>query len=975
MATKNIEAGLRIVTDVAQALADLRALREEQRKLKSEAASTATGSAGGAGQRPSGTSGDPAAAVRQVSQAERDAAAARRQADREALQAARQLASERRAAARAEAQAIADAAAARRKADRDAENAARALDKTRRQQSARAAQIAPQLTDIVTGLAGGQNPLLVAIQQGGQLRDIYQGWGNAGRALMAVLTPLRLVVGGVATAIGALALAAYQGRSQQDAFNKSLAATGNLAGTSWGQVDTLARGIAARQGESIASVRETVQAMASSGQYSSATLAVAGRAATAFSRATGQSSEEVLRQFAGMKDGVAEWAAKTNQSYNFLTVAEYERIRSLEAQGRSQEAMRLTMEALAGTMESRVLPNLGLLERAWRAVGSAISDAWDALKSIGRDQTVEEKLAEVNERLAKWGNANPAYRANPAAQKEIADLEAAAAAYREQLGRDALRRAEAGIALQAEQDKIKQASKAYQDALANIDAAGAARRLAEQQAALDIEAAAVKRKHAAGISSELAYNLALNSIEQRRLQAQAANIRAQIALEQARVEEKPEDGLAKNARVQQLQAQLAQVSGQITSAGVAAQEIVQADALQRARDAAQAWAAVWQRASDEVRQLASANQAADAAALPAGGARTDAEAAASVAELRRQLEALRRDIQIQIRPELTPEMRAEMERQLAELAEQGARAIDNRTRAARFASLQTQFAELIEAQRLMEDGLAQQGELGATTTEQAEAAKFAARERALPQLRELLRLMQALAATAGDKAAVERATQETNALTDRTTELQAAAREAFKSGFGPMFASIVDGSRSAKEAVGEFVASIARSMLQVIGQRLGERLLESLPPKGGGGGGGGLLSSAFDFLVNLFHTGGVVRGAAHGMTRAVSPLVFAGAERYHTGGIGGLAADEVPAILRKGEEVLTEEDPRHRRNGGRAGGTVSLGGVNIGITIEGAQGPDDRLQDASRSLSATILSVVERWAEEQSRPGGVLYAR
>jgi TP901 family phage tail tape measure protein len=37
---------------------------------------------------------------------------------------------------------------------------------------------------------------------------------------------------------------------------------------------------------------------------------------------------------------------------------------------------------------------------------------------------------------------------------------------------------------------------------------------------------------------------------------------------------------------------------------------------------------------------------------------------------------------------------------------------------------------------------------------------------------------------------------------------------------------------------------------------------------------------------------------------------------YHTGGLVGLAPDEVSAVLRKGEEVITEEDPRHRNNGG-----------------------------------------------------------
>jgi hypothetical protein len=61
----------------------------------------------------------------------------------------------------------------------------------------------------------------------------------------------------------------------------------------------------------------------------------------------------------------------------------------------------------------------------------------------------------------------------------------------------------------------------------------------------------------------------------------------------------------------------------------------------------------------------------------------------------------------------------------------------------------------------------------------------------------------------------------------------------------------------------------------------------------------GILSGA---RVGLFHKGGVV-GSGGGST-TVNPGVFAGAPRYHSGGIAGLKPDEVPAILQKGEVVL-----------------------------------------------------------------------
>lgn len=69
------------------------------------------------------------------------------------------------------------------------------------------------------------------------------------------------------------------------------------------------------------------------------------------------------------------------------------------------------------------------------------------------------------------------------------------------------------------------------------------------------------------------------------------------------------------------------------------------------------------------------------------------------------------------------------------------------------------------------------------------------------------------------------------------------------------------------------------------------------------------------FSAGTNHTGGM---AGTGAAKFVNPAVFLNAPRYHTGGIAGLKANEVPAILQKNEEVLTRDDPRHRYNQGGA---------------------------------------------------------
>jgi lambda family phage tail tape measure protein len=67
----------------------------------------------------------------------------------------------------------------------------------------------------------------------------------------------------------------------------------------------------------------------------------------------------------------------------------------------------------------------------------------------------------------------------------------------------------------------------------------------------------------------------------------------------------------------------------------------------------------------------------------------------------------------------------------------------------------------------------------------------------------------------------------------------------------------------------------------------------------GGSGGGGFFGDLFG---SIFHDGGVAGGSAP--KRRVPAYIFAGAPRYHTGGIAGLQPGEIPAILQRGETVL-----------------------------------------------------------------------
>lgn len=207
-----------------------------------------------------------------------------------------------------------------------------------------------------------------------------------------------------------------------------------------------------------------------------------------------------------------------------------------------------------------------------------------------------------------------------------------------------------------------------------------------------------------------------------------------------------------------------------------------------------------------------------------------------------------------------------------------------------------------------------------------------------PQMKELVADAQKIMASFGDSAAYANLTNLVTKMKDVRTEtthskgevelmnaaygvLNDGAMTAFE-GIASGLAGIATGAMSSREAfanlgqaVAQWAAEALRHMAKVIIQQLISLAIQKALQSYFGGGADVQMPDTSNFAqyAALFHTGGVVgRGKAGG--KRVNPLVFSGAVRYHSGGIAGLAPNEVPAVLQKGEEVITKNDPRHRDN-------------------------------------------------------------
>lgn len=256
-----------------------------------------------------------------------------------------------------------------------------------------------QMTDIVTSLQGGQAPLQVLLQQGGQLKDMFGGIGPAARALggyvAGLISPFTLAAGAAA----ALGVAYYNGSKEATAYSTALILTGNAAGTSADQLASLAKQISSTIGTTGAAA-EVLAQLAGSGNVAAYSFEEITKAALTMKDATGKAVEETVAQFASIAKEPVAASIKLNEQYHYLTASVYEQIVALEKQGQQAEAVRVATDAFADAIQGRgdqITQRLGLIEGAWNKVAKAAKWAWDAALDVGRESTYEEKLATLEE--------------------------------------------------------------------------------------------------------------------------------------------------------------------------------------------------------------------------------------------------------------------------------------------------------------------------------------------------------------------------------------------------------------------------------------------------------------------------------------------------------------------------------------------------------------------------------------------------
>lgn len=234
-----------------------------------------------------------------------------------------------------------------------------------------------QFTDIAVSLQGGQKPLTVFLQQGGQLKDMFGGIVPAlqamGSYVMSLITPFTVL----GATFAGLAYLAYSGHKEMSELNKALTLSGKSAVITSTEVKQYVSAISDIKGTSSAAIEVLTALVAKTNIHKDSIVGVSA-ATIAWSSATGESIENILADFNSLTKDPVSSVVTLSEKYKFLTTELYNNIKALKEAGDEMGATKLATEALSDSLVGQEL----ILKHTRSAWGDLVSWVGGGIKSL-----------------------------------------------------------------------------------------------------------------------------------------------------------------------------------------------------------------------------------------------------------------------------------------------------------------------------------------------------------------------------------------------------------------------------------------------------------------------------------------------------------------------------------------------------------------------------------------------------------------
>ncbi|EJB3064521.1 phage tail tape measure protein [Escherichia coli] len=305
------------------------------------------------------------------------------------------------------------------------------------------------------------------------------------------------VIGGITAAVIGLGKAWMEGQEEGEAFNRQLEFTGHYAGVTAGQLWALSKNLSGN-GITQHAMAGSLAQVVGSGAFHGNDIGMVAKAAAQMERSVGQSVSDTISQFKRLKDDPVSAAKALDDELHFLTATQLEQIRVLGEQGRTSDAARIAMSALAeetGKRTSDIDNNLNALGSTLQTLSDWWKQFWDAAMNIGREDSLDAQIASLQEKIQR-AKKFPWTKASTTGEYDQQQLDALQERKRQQDLQDAKEQAERNY---QEQQKRRNAENAALNRMNETEAARHQREIARinamQYADQAVRDAAIQREN------------------------------------------------------------------------------------------------------------------------------------------------------------------------------------------------------------------------------------------------------------------------------------------------------------------------------------------------------------------------------------------------------------------------------------------------------------------------------------------------
>jgi phage-related minor tail protein len=262
----------------------------------------------------------------------------------------------------------------------------------------------------VDALIAGQSPLRVLTTEGikasaalgegglgGLVKGLWQG-------LTGLISPTMAVVAGIAAIGAAVGYSYYRYIESQKELEVALGGTGRAAGATVGQIERIAEQSASTAGVSVAAAREMEAAFLQTGKIAVSNFEGLIKVAKDYAATTNTDVATAAKELAGAFADPIKGAAALDAKLNFLDDKTRQYVRTLADHNDRTAAQRVLLDALKGSLVNAAEATTAL-GRAWDFVGRMASNAYDAMgRAISRvidGAPIAERLKELQQERAR----------------------------------------------------------------------------------------------------------------------------------------------------------------------------------------------------------------------------------------------------------------------------------------------------------------------------------------------------------------------------------------------------------------------------------------------------------------------------------------------------------------------------------------------------------------------------------------------